>query len=96
VDYLTEKRPQECLAATEMYFIREWPFKGRVNKTDTRTSFIENQGCLASWFAGQPGGVNVFAVPDDRGTRLTVDSSKRKYASTIDAWVRSELRATPV
>ena len=96
MEYLISKTPEECLALTEMYFIREWPYRGTVNKTDTRVTFLENQGCLAFLFSDSQKGVNVFALPQDGRTRLTVDSSRNHYARAINAWVEAELGGTPV
>ncbi len=96
MEYLVSKTPEQCLALIEMYFIREWPHKGTVNKTDTRVSYLENQGCLAFLLATQAGGVNVFALPEGGKTRLTIDSTRTHYAQTINAWVQGDLGATPV
>lgn len=94
MDYTVNKTPQECLAAAEMYFMRQWPYQGHVTKTDTRTSFMENQGCLAMFFGGPARGVNVFALPENGGSKLTIDAGRKHYAKTIDGWARDELGAT--
>jgi len=98
VDYLVSKTPDECLALTERYFFsEEWPYPGTVNRHDSRVSYRENEGCLGTLsFSGSRGGVDVFALPHDGGTRLTMESSRDHYTQAINTWVEAELGATPV
>lgn len=96
MDYFVAKQPAVCLADAEMYFARNWPYRETVTRTDTRTSFVENQGCFAFWFGGSPGGVNVWARPERGGTRLSVDASRGHYSRTIHNWLINGLGAMPV
>ncbi len=85
VEYLVDRSPNECLIATEVYLLRQWPYPGIVVRRDTFTNFSENQGCLAFAITDAKG-VRVFALPEGAGSRIIVDAGRSKYANTVDAF----------
>ncbi len=98
VDYIVEKRPDDCLTAVQAYFIRDWPYRGHVRKSDNLVVFTESGGCLAAFLVPlilDAKGVQVFVTPiqSGRGSRVTVSAGRSNYSRTMDDWLRDELGA---
>lgn len=98
MDYTVNMNAEDCLVATQAYFVRQWPYRGRVDKSNSAVIFTERGGCLAMFLVPlilSPKGVQVFITTEGHGSRLTVSAGRNNYSRTMDAWLRAELGAEP-
>jgi hypothetical protein len=91
LEFIVDGTPEQCLSAIHAYFVREWPYRGTVYRSQTHVNYLEPLGMVAALFTSAKG-VQVFATADGTGrTRLTVTAGRRKYSQTFERWVKGAL-----
>ena len=93
MEVVVEATPEQCMEALWEYFVHgEWPYRGRVSRDEERIVFI-GAGSIRTLFPDlATSNVFVSAIAEGAGrTRLYGIVKQRRYAQTLERWMREEL-----
>jgi hypothetical protein len=93
MEVVVEATPEQCMEALWEYFVHgEWPYRGRVSRDEERIVFI-GAGSIRTLFPDlDTSNVSVSAIAEGAGrTRLYGIAQERRYAQTLERWMREEL-----
>jgi Short C-terminal domain len=97
MEVVVEATPEQCVAALWEYFVHgEWPHKGQVTRGANGIFFAEEYTFMRNPLFRdiEKGYVRVSAVAEGEGrTRLYVIAKDRRYARTLERWMKEELPA---
>jgi hypothetical protein len=94
MEILVDATPEQCVEAQWEYFVHgEWPYKGRVSRGENGIVFVEDSGIVRAAFRNpDKSNVSVSAIAESGGqTRLYGIAKDRRYARTLEKWMREEL-----